>query len=299
MGIIPARAGFTSWATTTSRWREDHPRSRGVYPGSARPHMVRRGSSPLARGLRFCVLFVRLFDGIIPARAGFTRGLQVPVHRRGDHPRSRGVYEIGGRRGASPRGSSPLARGLRDLLHQDPAGPRIIPARAGFTTVQSSYLFTAADHPRSRGVYRLTTTGRSAARGSSPLARGLLPPMRQPRIRRRIIPARAGFTRTRRWIAGPRPDHPRSRGVYWTVKNWEKGKYGSSPLARVYHMGGGYVSAVHGSSPLARGLRRGRMARAGPLGIIPARAGFTPGCWRGAPTTGDHPRSRGVYRSLE
>ena len=257
--------------------------------------MVRRGSSPLARGLRFCVLFVRLFDGIIPARAGFTRGLQVPVHRRGDHPRSRGVYEIGGRRGASPRGSSPLARGLRDLLHQDPAGPRIIPARAGFTTVQSSYLFTAADHPRSRGVYRLTTTGRSAARGSSPLARGLLPPMRQPRIRRRIIPARAGFTRTRRWIAGPRPDHPRSRGVYQNEEVDRWAKTGSSPLARGLldgqELGEGEVRII----PARAGLPHGWGLRQCCARIIPARAGFTTRADGPRRASGDHPRSRGVY----
>jgi len=50
------------------------------------------------------------------------------------------------------------------------------------------------DHPRSRGVYgaRRPMVGRRA--GSSPLARGLLIGVRLLRLRRRIIPARAGFT---------------------------------------------------------------------------------------------------------
>ena len=53
-----------------------------------------------------------------------------------------------------------------------------------------------------------------------------------------------------------------------------------------------------GSSPLARGLRRRRPADQPGHRIIPARAGFTAlPCWRGA-GTGDHPRSRGVYRYL-
>ena len=51
--------------------------------------------------------------GIIPARAGFTPTLSGKGSRRGDHPRSRGVYRV--RDPGSPQlpGSSPLARGLR------------------------------------------------------------------------------------------------------------------------------------------------------------------------------------------
>ena len=52
---------------------------------------------------------------------------------------------------------------------------------------------------------------------------------------------------------------------------------------------------IYGSSPLARGLRlprpRGRVA----AGIIPARAGFTPGILLTGWSRQDHPRSRGVY----
>ena len=114
--------------------------------------------------------------------------------------------------------------------------------------------------------------------GSSPLARGLLRTQENGGSARRIIPARAGFTSEGVPAHGRSPDHPRSRGVY---------VHESRP------------SASHaGSSPLARGLRvhgaRGRR----PLGIIPARAGFT----SVVPVTHnllrDHPRSRGVYRRL-
>ena len=90
-----------------------------------------------------------------------------------------------------------------------------------------------------------------------------------------IIPARAGFTSRLRLRAGPRRDHPRSRGVYVDAA-------------------GDHI-ALTGSSPLARGLRPVRRRRQCGLGIIPARAGFT-ACrtgWTGPPP--DHPRSRGVY----
>ena len=51
-GIIPARAGSTGGVNLQTFETEDHPRSRGVYPGSMRRISAKRGSSPLARGLR-------------------------------------------------------------------------------------------------------------------------------------------------------------------------------------------------------------------------------------------------------
>ena len=51
---------------------------------------------------------------------------------------------------------------------------RIIPARAGFTTVSASLMRTRADHPRSRGVYYMLANVLYSLLGSSPLARGLL-----------------------------------------------------------------------------------------------------------------------------
>ena len=50
-----------------------------------------------------------------------------------------------------------------------------------------------------------------------------------------------------------------------------------------------------GSSPLARGLRPAGQRVILAVGIIPARAGFTPHRPRRGPDCEDHPRSRGVY----
>ena len=55
---------------------------------------------------------------------------------------------------------------------------------------------------------------------------------------------------------------------------------------------------VRGSSPLARGLRLGRIRLVHRPGIIPARAGFTRRARQEPPELQDHPRSRGVYRTL-
>ena len=95
--------------------------------------------------------------------------------------------------------------------------------------------------------------------GSSPLARGLLPATIVLVTHCGIIPARAGFTN-------------------------------SSPLFRV---------SDGGSSPLARGLQF-QLNRDGVADrIIPARAGFTLSPATRSTGHGDHPRSRGVYHTMQ
>ena len=174
-------------------------------------------------------------------------------------------------------GSSPLARGLLPLRRGRCPSVRIIPARAGFTGRWERTSRRGGDHPRSRGVYSLRSSGGRSSRGSSPLARGL-----PQRLRRRvaaggIIPARAGFTPFQGGRSSGLRDHPRSRGVYGSVRPSRT------------------MSA--GSSPLARGLPGAQGGRSVSRGIIPARAGFTPlAGWVGARDS-DHPRSRGVYRN--
>ena len=152
---------------------------------------------------------------------------------------------------------------------------RIIPARAGFTLGGVVASTTSADHPRSRRVYSTVKSGRMTIEGSSPLARGLPRACEPSDPRRRIIPARAGFTTGLRAIGPTTSDHPRSRGVYRRCSCFARGGVGSSPLAR----------GLHG----ARGRPRG------PPGIIPARTGFTESGAADGDTAGDHPRSRGVY----
>ena len=73
----------------------------------------------------------------------------------------------------------------------------------------------------------------------------------------------------------PAQDHPRSRGVYLTF--------------------GTPASFACGSSPLARGLLPNSNGDRVVVGIIPARAGFTPDQKDLEAYITDHPRSRGVY----
>ena len=111
--------------------------------------------------------------------------------------------------------------------------------------------------------------------GSSPLARGLLDPPLRASSSRRIIPARAGFTQAAPQHRVHRTDHPRSRGVYPSVRAGPGGMSGSSPLARGLPLTGAATIQVDG--------------------IIPARAGFTGASSAASSARSDHPRSRGVY----
>ena len=242
--IIPARAGFTECQLGWRRRLSDHPRSRGVYGRVDRSDAPQPGSSPLARGLRAVHGASVRISRIIPARAGFTRPGRRRTPGRGDHPRSRGVYLPVGGKGTGVRGSSPLARGLRDTAARNHDCERIIPARAGFTPVRRGQPRREPDHPRSRGVYKDKANGSYYFGGSSPLARGLPAPPAVPGWCRRIIPARAGFTRVRAVARAAGRDHPRSRGVYSASWNLMSAFEGSSPLARGLHLAIGVIPTV-------------------------------------------------------
>ena len=253
--IIPARAGFTRAVCAGARPSADHPRSRGVYEVGYRRTDWAAGSSPLARGLLNDIKTIVNVAGIIPARAGFTPPYPHAATDPKDHPRSRGVYAPIPPRRDGPEGSSPLARGLRPYPRRRPGGPRIIPARAGFTAARAAASASWADHPRSRGVYVGEPRVPGLLRGSSPLARGLRPVAPHGVPVDRIIPARAGFTPGSTSASSRPTDHPRSRGVYQYAYSNPEGDLGSSPLAR--------------------GLPCTASSSCGPGRIIPARAGFT------------------------
>ena len=274
-GIIPARAGFTAEGAVADRGVQDHPRSRGVYPGYGGDLDLDVGSSPLARGLHGHRPQRSHHHRIIPARAGFTCRGHAASPPSADHPRSRGVYGEPVVEADLGPGSSPLARGLPRprRVREGPVG--IIPARAGFTNPRHRTQRHHRDHPRSRGVYGKRAWAAITDAGSSPLARGLPVIQGLHETVDRIIPARAGFTADGNVGTDATADHPRSRGVY--------------------HMRVRRRMRSGGSSPLARGLPGGGRPGYSVDRIIPARAGFTGPRPDGPGGSGDHPRSRGVY----
>ena len=153
----------------------------------------------------------------------------------------------------------------------------------------------SVDHPRSRGVYENPMDTTDIAAGSSPLARGLHWCSFCVSGLVGIIPARAGFTVSKRpWRISAR-DHPRSRGVYLRPAR-DPITSADHPRSRgVYKTLTPPAAPSPGSSPLARGLLLAHIADLEDTRIIPARAGFTRCCCWARMRLWDHPRSRGVY----
>ena len=231
-GSSPLARGLRGGRPSRPGHPGDHPRSRGVYGGRRSAAFEVDGSSPLARGLHEWADRGQPVRGIIPARAGFTTCRRPGSRSRPDHPRSRGVYVSAFPPATAFRGSSPLARGLRDRPVMTGHEGGIIPARAGFTPGPVGQRHLRGDHPRSRGVYSSTGSSRFPSAGSSPLARGLRQAHTRRLPRERIIPARAGFTPPGVSSRTSPRDHPRSRGVYSRSVRHSLVLSGSSPLAR-------------------------------------------------------------------
>ena len=170
----------------------------------------------------------KLVDGrIIPARAGPTRDFSATECPGTDHPRSCGanaVCDIGCKLCC---GSSPLVRGQLNVFlgffHQ----LRIIPARAGPTTISLILPHSTKDHPRSCGANFAAQFSASILRGSSPLVRGQHMALTRYHWINRIIPARAGPTWRSPISTSPRTDHPRSCGANSLIL---RGKSGLSQI---------------------------------------------------------------------
>jgi len=150
----------------------DHPRVRGEHCSSAITPGGSVGSSPRARGALRCGEPRHPSRGIIPACAGSTDKWIRPVIVPWDHPRVRGEHTPGRTRRPRPPGSSPRARGARELADAGYIDLGIIPACAGSTGSRLSGYGSSRDHPRVRGEHRPRGPARNLGLGSSPRARG-------------------------------------------------------------------------------------------------------------------------------
>ena len=215
------------------------------------------GSSPLSRGIPIDINYCYNIARIIPALAGNTVWTLLNTFDFRDHPRSRGEYADCIYPYPYYPGSSPLSRGIHPNFAVRHGERRIIPALAGNTFCCPLMQSIWKDHPRSRGEYVRRSCALSAAKGSSPLSRGILADEASGQDGQGIIPALAGNTDCTRTGCGGCWDHPRSRGEY-AIAN---------ALAR----------CSWGSSPLSRGIQLRQKNRICSRGIIPALAGNTRG----------------------
>ena len=197
------------------------------------------------------------------------------MYRTGAHPRSRGEHDYSPADPSLALGSSPLARGTRELRGYSHPVTGLIPARAGNTGVVGEDGVFGGAHPRSRGEHCGVKVRRRIMTGSSPLARGTLRQLRYGAEVTGLIPARAGNTNLTISSTSTSRAHPRSRGEHF---QW-----------------GAHFGMIAGSSPLARGTRSTGIPCFHSPRLIPARAGNTllvPGPYRRRRA---HPRSRGEH----
>ena len=94
LGIIPAYAGNTPQAETSSARSRDHPRVCGEHCRGVPADLLGRGSSPRMRGTRIVSVSRPDKPGIIPAYAGNTVRLMRDRPNGRDHPRVCGEHLI-------------------------------------------------------------------------------------------------------------------------------------------------------------------------------------------------------------
>ena len=271
--LIPAHAGKTCQDQRGLLVRPAHPRSRGENDRQPRITRAEEGSSPLTRGKHQHWPDPDLRHRLIPAHAGKTTPSPSPPRQERAHPRSRGENGSGAASRMDARGSSPLTRGKLGAYSGRADAGRLIPAHAGKTRGRPRHPRGGGAHPRSRGENEDWSPWGCDARGSSPLTRGKRSENRHRPRRPRLIPAHAGKTRERGWMAGLCAAHPRSRGENPVMARGD----GRRP----------------GSSPLTRGKRVSSLPVSSLGGLIPAHAGKTRCCVKSWRRSWAHPRSRG------
>ena len=111
------------------------------------------------------------------------------MKNRRAHPRAGGENLWEDRIRALEHGSSPRGRGKRPVLAQLNRVVRLIPARAGKTSLGTTTAPDAAAHPRAGGENVIDYQIRTKGQGSSPRGRGKHHAGRGPILVFRLIPA--------------------------------------------------------------------------------------------------------------
>ena len=250
-----------------------HPRACGENGGDPDNLYTGDGSSPRVRGKPATRPRTAWCGGLIPARAGKTGSSGAAGSTGAAHPRACGENGNDLHGAGWVPGSSPRVRGKLLQLQRLRNRSRLIPARAGKTVAETLPPLRSTAHPRACGENCRVEVSCGSCGGSSPRVRGkhLVQPVR--RDQHRLIPARAGKTRSKPSTCTGPPAHPRACGENVTVPHAE--------------------THPHGSSPRVRGKRFVQVLNEVPQGLIPARAGKTQGL-RGQPEhCTAHPRACG------
>ena len=272
-GLIPARAGKTCGGARSLFRRGAHPRACGENAQCSPRGWDRCGSSPRVRGKPEPRDDRRGVGGLIPARAGKTRRTTLAPGPPGAHPRACGENAWLNSSAVISPGSSPRVRGKRRQDRARRCNLRLIPARAGKTLRGPSTALWHPAHPRACGENRHECGDGEDLLGSSPRVRGKRSSIQASCSSSRLIPARAGKTKT-----SPQPGpggtaHPRACG-----------ENRRSCTRR---------PPEPGSSPRVRGKQRWRFRQCQHSRLIPARAGKMAAAAACSPARSAHPRACG------
>ena len=292
--LIPARAGKTTAQSGKDAKERAHPRACGENCRGGSKTGRRGGSSPRVRGKQ---------------RRG-AGGAAHPVA----HPRACGENEPGLDLADPASGSSPRVRGKRRARSRSSRCTRLIPARAGKTTMMATIRTRRPAHPRACGENLRLVGDTHQRRGSSPRVRGKRRNSAGLQHSPGLIPARAGKTVFRPRLNGLRAgSSPRVRGKLMSfhlspskrrliparagktrVDDEEAGAWTAHPRACGENgILAGLGGVERGSSPRVRGKRRMQGSRQGSLRLIPARAGKTRRRSQGPGGRRAHPRACG------
>ena len=272
-GLIPARAGKTSWTSPTSSLPWAHPRAGGENELLGAHRALAFGSSPRGRGKRTTLNADRSHVGLIPARAGKTEPSSSSPTRWRAHPRAGGENPTVASPEPREAGSSPRGRGKHALTTDRTKWAGLIPARAGKTPHGPTSGRYSGAHPRAGGENGPPDRGGPSPAGSSPRGRGKRQGLGVRRANGGLIPARAGKTSgpwrsSCQWWA-----HPRAGGENPTFAAKSPKCAGSSPRGR------GKPCAYTATWTFKR--------------LIPARAGKTPVGFFCRSVGAAHPRAGG------
>ena len=192
--LIPAWAGKTLTATTSTSCRRAHPRVGGENWFHARVSQALRGSSPRGRGKPSVRLRKCTPRGLIPAWAGKTLGRASAPSSEPAHPRVGGENAHGHGRRHRRRGSSPRGRGKPHGARLAPGVSGLIPAWAGKTCKSNPYVLGVRAHPRVGGENLEGVVYVRQTLGSSPRGRGKPVSLHLEEGTGGLIPAWAGKT---------------------------------------------------------------------------------------------------------
>ena len=274
-----------------------HPRVGGEHIASIVGASLSSGSSPRGRGTHVLDAIGGLWWRLIPAWAGNTAPRSLRQAVAAAHPRVGGEHPDKIKGKLSISGSSPRGRGTRTSSSRRRSPRRLIPAWAGNTIASGSGSISISAHPRVGGEHCASIIAAGGRCGSSPRGRGTLLVPGRCRARRRLIPAWAGNTRTRRDRRAVVAAHPRVGGEHprcdardghglRLIPAWAGNTDGCAPrigLSSAHpRVGGEHCekrtrrSSGDGSAPRGRGTRRTQSTRRRCCRLIPAWAGNTP-----------------------